>query len=475
MEKYTRETKAARLIERGVDKLLNQSQKQIDEQSFNYTDLGNAERFAYQHGQYLRFVFTKENNGYWLVWDGKRWKADELGEVYQRAKQTVRSIDDREWQMKSESKARISNMIELAKSEEGIPISRKLLDQDKYLFNVNNGTLNLQDFTISSHSQEDHITMLAPVDYDETASCPMFMNFLRRIFKNDEEMIDFMQRAIGYALTGDTNEDKLFFLYGSSGNNGKTTFLNIIRALLGDYAKQTPPSTIMKKDTESTHELARLVGSRFVSSSETEEDKHLAEALIKQLTGGDPLHARKLYENGFEFYPTFKLFIATNHKPRISETRDAIWRRICLLPFEVKIPDSEVDKSLEKKIIQNELSGILNWAIEGCMKWKMSGLTFPVAIQNATNEYREEMDILGRFLKECCQEKPGAKIKSSILYDAYKDWVEEQGHRPVSHIKFSQRLEERGIEKKRENTGVHFLNISILYEASSAYKLLKSR
>ena len=193
------------------------------------------------------------------------------------------------------------------------------------------------------------------------------------------------------------------------------------------------------------------------------------------MTGGDPLHARKLYENGFEFYPTFKLFIATNHKPRISETRDAIWRRICLVPFEVRIPNSEVDKFLEKKIIKNELSGILNWALEGCQKWQISGLTYPEAIRNATNEYREEMDILGRFLKECCRQKQGTKVKSSILYKAYKDWIVELGHKPVSQIKFSQRMEERGIIKKRENSGVYFLDITILYEYSSAYKVLNSR
>jgi putative DNA primase/helicase len=234
-------------------------------------------------------------------------------------------------------------------------------------------------------------------------------------------LIRFVQRAVGYSLTGSTNEQCLFILYGS-GANGKSTFLNTISAMLGDYARQTPTDTLLVKRGDGiSNDVARLHGARFVSAMEVDNGRRLAEAQVKQLTGGDLMAARYLYQEFFEFRPQFKLFMGVNHTPVIQGTDHGIWRRIHLVPFTVTIAKEDQDKRLVEEL-HAERSGILRWAVEGCLTWQAEGLEPPTAVAEATEEYRAEMDVLARFLLECRDVGPEARVATGLLYARYVGW-----------------------------------------------------
>jgi putative DNA primase/helicase len=281
------------------------------------------------------------------------------------------------------------------------------------------------------HRQEDMITKIARVDYDPAAECPAWKQFVREIMNYNSDIIMFLQNAAGWALTGDTSEQTMFILFGS-GANGKSTFLNTIMYVLGDYAIATPTETFMKKTGDQlTNDIARLRGTRFVTTTEAEQGKRLSEPLIKQITGNDRMTARFLYGEFFNFVPTFKIFMATNHKPVIKGTDYGIWRRIKLIPFTTRIEEEKQDKHLEEKL-RSEASGILNWLLEGAMRWKKEGLRAPAVILNATDEYRGEMDVIGNFLKECCVRVPGSTIRIRELFKVYQEWCEENNEHACS-------------------------------------------
>lgn len=421
---------------------------------WHLTDMGNAKRLVAQHGQDVRYCYLWEK---WLVWDGICWQQDVSGAVERRAKQTsiaiyqeaITSSDDDQRKntakhaMRSESASRIEAMVKLSRSEPGISIQPDDLDADPWLLNVQNGTLDLRTGTLRPHRRKDLNTKLAPVEYSPAARCPQWEAFLQRIMGGQEELIHFLQRAIGYALTGSIIEQALFILYGT-GANGKSTLLEIVRALLGDYAQQADFNTFLMHDRERPrNDLAALKGARFVAASEVERGRRLDEVVVKQLTGGDMIRARFLYQEAFEFRPQFKLFLATNHKPDIRGTDNAIWRRIRLIPFAVTIPEAERDKSLLDKL-RTELSGILRWAIEGCLLWQEHGLDTPDVVSLATAAYRDEMDILGEFLDDCCVIGPQFEVTSNALYMAYEGWCQHIGEKPLSKIAFGRRLAERG-------------------------------
>jgi putative DNA primase/helicase len=278
------------------------------------------------------------------------------------------------------------------------------------------------------------------------------MAFLDLIFDHRKELISFLQRAIGYSLTGDISEQVLLLLYGV-GSNGKSTLLEIIRLILGDYALNTPFSTFLMRDNETVrNDLARLVGARFVSSIEVKASQRLDEAVVKQLTGGDTITARFLYREYFEFVPCFKLWLAVNHKPVIRGTEEAIWRRIRLIPFEVIIPERVRDKKFPLKL-QSELSGILRWALQGCLDWQDQGLDAPEEVIQATASYRSEMDILGNFLAEYVVHTPGAKLGARELYEQYCSWCEKEGEKAISSVWFSRNLHDRGFKAQRTTGG----------------------
>lgn len=445
------------------------------EPQLHLTDLGNAQRFVVRHATNARYVpeFKK-----WLTWDGSRWLFDEDGEAARLAKDTVLSIyteaveeknDQRraalgKWAAQSEGERRLKAIIELAKTESCVPTRANALDADPWLLGVVNGVLDLKSGALRVPRREDFITKRAHVESVPGARCPQWEKFLGRIFAGKTELIGFMQRAAGYSLTGSTAEQCLFLLWGS-GANGKSTFVNTLRALLGDYATQASPSALMVQDRRGgpTNDIARLRGARLVAAIETEDGQRLAEALVKQLTGGDAVAARFLYQEEFEFTPTFKLWLAANHKPVVRGDDYAIWRRIHLIPFAIQIPEAERDKSLPEKLTA-ELPGILNWTLEGCSAWQAQGLAPPEEVRAATAEYRREMDLMQDFFDQCCVVDAQARVGASQLYDTYKQWAEDTGHRPMSQTKFGRKLTERGFEKRNTGRGIEYSGVGLRAE-----------
>lgn len=436
------------------------------EDSANHcTDLGNARRLVRLYGQELRYVAQWAS---WLVWDGRRWKRDATGEIYRRAKRTVRSIfreaaeceesDDRKnllkWAMKSEAQARIEAMIACAQTEPEVACSSDQFDADSWLLTCENGTLDLRAGTLRPHRQSDLITKLAPVVYDPNAAAPVWESFLARIMGNNADLIDFLARAIGYSLTGDISEQVLFLLHGA-GANGKSKLLEAMEGVVGDYGMQTPTTTLMYKATDNSipNDVARLKGTRFVKAIETEEGKRLAEALVKQMTGGDMISARFMRAEWFDFKPSFKIWLAANHKPIIRGTDDGIWRRIRFVPFLVQIPEAEQDKHLTEKL-QAEYPGILAWAVRGCREWQRIGLETPQEVRAATQDYRAEMDALGAFIDECCVVGARCVVPVGSLYATYETWCDDAGERPISKRLFGIRMVERGFEQKKSSGGL---------------------
>lgn len=426
------------------------------------TDLTNAQRLVAQHGKDLRFCWPW---GKWLVWDSTRWQEDDTAEVIRRAKKTVRAMyaeaekisDDKDREnfiksvLKSESKERLTAMIALAASESGIPVLPSELDNDPWLLNVKNGTIDLRTGELRPHKREDMLTKIAPIVYDPGAECPRWKQFLSEIMDGNQNLVNFLQRAAGLSLTGDTSEHVLFILYGT-GRNGKSTFLNTLLEALGDYGMTAAPDLLMAKqgDRHPT-ELADLFGKRMVVSMETGEGRRLAEALIKQLTGGDRIKARRMREDFWEFDPTHKLWLATNHKPRVRGTDVAIWSRLKLIPFNVSFAGRE-DKRL-KEVLLTELPGILAWAVQGCLAWQQEGLGVPDEVAAATEMYKQEQDVLAAFLSDCCIINPLAKAAAKDLYQAYGSWCEETGEKPISQKSFGLQLAEHGFNNQKSTHG----------------------
>lgn len=419
------------------------------------TDLGNARRLVALHGDDLRYCHPW---GKWLVWDGRRWVIDNTAEAVRRAKQTVRHMyaeaataaDDEtrkalgKHALKCEAAGRIAAMLDLANSEAGIPVLPEQLDADPWLLNVANGTLDLRTGQLRAHRRDDQITKLAPVPYDPDALCPTWERFLLEVMNHDQELVSFLQRAIGYTLTGDTAEQVIFILHGK-GANGKSTLLETLRAMLGeDYTVQIRAESLMVKQGDSIpNDIARLKGARLVNARETEEGKRLAESLVKEMSGGDTMTARFMRAEFFDFKPEFKLFLAANHKPVIRGTDIAIWRRIRLIPFLVTFSEDKQDRQLFKKL-RAELPGILAWAVRGCQGWQVrGGLGTPAAVKAATAEYKSESDTLAAFLDECTVTDPNAETQAKPMYEAYKAWCEEGGEYYEKQTMFGRRIKER--------------------------------
>lgn len=426
-----------------------------DEGGFHLTDMGNAERLVHRHGADLRYCYPW---GRWIVWDGTRWVPDTSGRVHGMAKETVRGIykeaaqagDDQSRKAisrhatASESETRVKSMAELAKPD--LPASQDDLDSAPYLLNVPNGTLDLRSSELRPHDRADMITKRAPVEYDPDATAPAWTAFLERILP-DPEVRRFVQLAAGYSLTGDVSEQVLFIPYGV-GANGKSTLLNILLEVLGDYAKQAAPDLLIAKKGAHPTELADLFGARMVASIEVEDGRRLAESLVKQLTGGDKIRARRMRQDFWEFWPTHKPWMVVNHKPEVRGTDNAIWRRIRLIPFTEIIPKKEQDRRLMDKL-RAELPGILAWAVRGCLDWQREGLEAPDQVRKATGEYRAEMDVLGGFLEECCELREDYKELASEVYKAYQEWCSDSGEREVPRRQLTKKLEERGYPSKR--------------------------
>jgi len=423
----------------------------------NLTDLGNAERFVDEHGDRVRWCEAWHK---WLFFDGKRWILDNIGVVERWMKATVRGIyaeaaeaeDSQERKAiaehakRSESAKRITDALRLARSEPGIPIRPEEFDVDPWLFNVENGTLDLRAGELGGHRREDYITKLAPVEYDPDARAPTFEAFLARILPS-EALRRFVQRVTGYAAVGTPMEEILVILHGI-GANGKSTLVNVVMEAQGDYAMQAAPDLLLAKHGAHPTELADLFRARFVASVETDEGRRLAEGLVKQLTGRDPIKARKMREDFWQFDPTHTVFLATNHKPEVRGTDHAIWRRLKLVPFDVTIAEAEQDKQLPAKL-RAELPGILAWIVRGCLDYQREGLGEPKEVQAATEGYRVDMDVLAAFIEDRCVVHERARVGATPLYEAYKAWCEESGESRLTQTKFGRQLKERGFRNEK--------------------------
>jgi putative DNA primase/helicase len=440
------------------------------------TDLGNAERMVRQHGGRIRWC---EEWRRWLIWDQVRWAVDRECRITRLAAQTARSIygelinangDKNEifkHARRSESRERINAMVDLSRSQEGVSILSERLDSHPMLLACRNGTVDLQTGKLQPTRADYYITRLAPVEYDSQAQCPRWLQFLDRIMEGDQEMVQFLQRAVGYSLTGRCTE-RCFFLLWGVGKNGKSTFVETIHSLLGDYALRTPTATLMaqryeQSGSQASPDVARLKGSRFVSAAESEAGQRLSESKIKDLTGQDTISARHLFGDLFDFRPEFKLWLSTNHKPIIRGTDDAIWDRVKLIPFAVRIPPEEQDPHLGERL-RVELPGILQWAIQGCLKWQDRGLQFPKKIEAAVEAYREEMDVLKEFIDDRCVIDSTTEISNSDLYKAYRKYCEERAQSVMAHRTFTQRMSERGFNQIRKHRGRIWLGIRLLLD-----------
>ena len=391
----------------------------------------------------------------WLIYDGKRWRRDDLFQVKEFAKKTARLIaeesrylqedaaraDRRTFAAQSLSTGALDRMLESAKSLLAVEDAR--LDADPWLLNVENGTIDLRTGRREKHDPRDLLTKMAPVRADRSAKCPLFKKFLKRITGDDAHLRTFMQKAVGYTLTGITSEQVFFFVHGKSGNNGKSTFVNLIRDMLGDYGLHTPTETLLVKqyDNAIPADLARLDGARMVTAIEANYNRHLDEAKIKAMTGGEPIVARFMRQDFFPFDPEFKLWLVANDQPRVRGTDEAFWRRVRVIPLTIKIPEAERDPDLPTKL-RAEWPGILAWAVRGCLKWQREGLGQPGVVASATKGWQQQMDHLKNFIAEEVEIAPGFKIAASRLFDRYQKWCRQHGEQSLIVQDFKAKLQE---------------------------------
>ncbi|SEQ76957.1 putative DNA primase/helicase [Treponema bryantii] len=438
-----------------------------------FTDLTNTLYFLRAYQDIIRYCKTLDK---FLVWNGTNWELDVRGFVEERIPIFIHQMyriqryipdqllkqDFEKHLIKSESFRRIQAIIGLLKMQPAIKVIEKDLDTDNYLFNVDKLTLNLKTGKAKEPNIKHLITKKSNFIYDKDADCPTWKLFLMQIFEKDESLIRYIQKACGYALSGDVSEQCLFILWGT-GANGKSTFLNVLLYLFGDYACTTMIDTFMKKTNDKSNDIARLKGLRFVTTSEIEQGKQINESLMKSVTGEDSLTARFLYGEYFSFKPTFKIFMATNHKPKIRGADNGIWRRIKMIPFTVTIPPEQRDKKLTEKLIA-ENSGILNWLIAGYAMWKKEGLgEEPEVVRAANEEYRMDMDAVGTFINDCLELDASLqwRLHTKILYETYMKWCNKNNEHIMSQKWLSLRMGEKGFKRLVSNSQRWWLGLTV--------------
>jgi len=450
--------------------------------SFSLTDIGNGERFAVQNKDRVRYCFKWDKNGKWLVWTGKRWKIDD-GEMVERlAKRTVKKIYD---EAKNEPNPKVSRiianhavksssdnqrraMIFAARSEKGLPIERWRLNQPRMLLNVKNGTVDLKTGTLREHKAEDFITQITPYNYNPQAKCPKWLSFLSDVMHGSQENIDYLQRAVGFSITGEISSQAFFILWGD-GENGKSTFMNTIKGILGsEYSHQANRDTLIQKKFKSsaTNDMADLRDVRLLYAHETESGERLNESFLKQVSGGENLRCRHLYSEDEEFEPTVKIWISSNYKPGIKGIDRGIWRRVIFIPWKYVVDPKKRIDDYHKVLLSEEGEGILAWAIEGAKVWaNEKGLgKKPQEIEEATKEYESEMNPLDRFFEECLKKEKNSKIKSAELYLMWTYWARENQEYDMSSRIFNQKIATMGVKKDRKRDTNYYLDIDLSAE-----------
>jgi P4 family phage/plasmid primase-like protien len=420
------------------------------------TDVGNGQRLARAFGDRLLYCYDKKT---WLYYERGRWAEDGGARIDTLCKQVSAAMiqesaaalakngddDDAKrlhvWAIKSASKERIVAMERMARSE--LPVDAAALDADPYALNVLNGTIDLRTGRLRPADPADLLCKQAPVPYEPAATAPEFEKFVREILPNDETRA-YVQRALGYTLTGDTSEHAFFILFGR-GSNGKTTFMNIVKAAMGDYAYTADMEAFIDSNNPnaSREEKAQMPGKRLVMASEMQQGAPLNEQFIKNATGGEAIRGRALYQNSFEFTPQMKVFLYMNHLPRVRGTDHGMWRRIKALPFKTTIEEERKDKDLPKRVIKNELPGVLRWLVEGCLDWQRKGLGTCAEVTEATARYRRDQDVFALWFEdECTTDGALGDLRAPVglVWSKYLDWCQRNGSRPLGKNEFQNRL-----------------------------------
>lgn len=445
---------------------------------YDMTDTGNAQRLYDRFGHQLRYSYNRKK---WYFWTGKQWILDEMGEVKKLADEICEDLKKEAWNTQDEdlqeqafkfarktaSSSSKEAMVKECQHLRDIPAAPDDFDAYTDYLNVQNGIVNLRNGELMPHDSNFMMSKICGAEYHPDAAEPrLWIQFLRDVTNGDAELMRYIQKCIGYSISGSNREQCAYFLYGI-GNNGKSTFLDTISDLLGSYASNTNPETIMMQgrggnSNAASGDVARLKSARFVTSEEPPEGVRLNEGLLKQLTGGSKVTCRFLYGDEFEYIPEFKIWMATNHKPIIRGTDVGIWRRIKLIPFEVNIPGDKVDKNLKWKL-RKEFPQILKWAVDGCLMWQAEGLDMPGAVEEATKEYKQEMDLIAGFVDQCITVDylNGEQIMASDLFAVYSRWAKTNNEWEMSSKKFFMEVAKKLPEKGRSGKGIFYGKIRL--------------
>ena len=431
-----------------------------DERPPAFSDDALALRFAEAHADRLRFVAAW---GRWLSYQRTHWKFDDTMAAFDQVRATCRraaaECNKPKVATTIASAKTIAAVERLAKADRRIAGTIDQWDADPWLLNTPDGVVDLRTGRMRPHKPDDYMTKITAVG--PGGDCPLFLAFLSTITANDPELIAYLRRALGYALTGDTREHALFFGYGT-GANGKSVLLSTVAGIVGAYHRSAPIETFTASNGDRhPTDLAGLRGARLVSATETEEGRRWAESRIKQLTGGDMVSARFMRQDFFEYKPAFKLFIAGNHRPSLRSVDEAIRRRFHLIPFAVTIPPEQRDGELTEKL-KAEWSGVLKWLIEGCLEWQHQGLRPPPAVIDATAAYLEAEDAIAAWIDDRCERDPSAWETSSSLFASWSSWATAAGETVGKERGFVQNLEGRGFQRERRNYGRGLLGLRIV-------------
>ncbi len=445
-------------------------QKLVLSENESMTDYGNAQRLIHQYGNKLYYCLAEKT---WYIWGGRIWAADIHNQIEVFAQNIGRSIFDEaklindvkyrakleKWGTSSLNHVRFTKMLLVASVH--LPVTVNDFDTNKLLLGVDNGTVDLKTGKLLPPRRDDLITKSCSVTYAPDAKCLQWIEFLERIFDHDATLIRFVQKMVGYCLTGEVSEKCFFILLGEKGDNGKTVFVNVLSWLLGDYTIDMPIDTLLQhKPGGISNDIVRLKGSRFISCSEANKKQYFDEALVKRLTGNDPITARGMYKDFITFKPEGKIVIATNRVPRFDKTDTALDNRIRMIPFDVTIPKEEQDKNLYEKLVE-EGAGILSWAVEGCLLWQQEGLgTVPVTQPEV--EIRPDSSV-ENFIATCCIVADGLRCNTSELHGAYMEYHEALGgeSEPLCLNVFGVELSDLGIDHGHTNSCNYRIGVAL--------------
>lgn len=450
---------------------------------YNLTDTGNARHFIDRFGSVLRY---NVDNKMWMFWNDKNWQADIFNNVKNFAEVVIEEMkqEAKMTDVEESRKAIISNvkrtlqhsgkeaMIKEAEHIEGIPVLNDSFDNNEYAFNCASGIVNLRNGEIRQHSRDEMLSKYSPYEVDYKNEPKLWLRFLNEIFEDNEDVVKYLQRVLGYSMTGSTREQCMFMLIGD-GSNGKSLLLDIINEALGTYAATSNVDILLEKHNASQGNLgdvARLNGIRYVVTDEAKLGDKLNESAIKTMTSGiGKIVARFLYGNEFEFTPKMKIFMASNYKPTIRGTDHGIWRRIKVIPFKVVIPDEKQDKDLKYSLLK-EMPQILGWLIKGCIYWQKYGLQEPNVLKQAQNDYRSEMDVVQRWVDEVCLIGNEYRETSTKLFDNFSNYVKTNKEFQLSHTMFGRNLSKKFQKKVFAGTTYYF---GLKLKEGNAYILSK--